>query len=325
MAFISCDWGTSSFRCRLIAAPTGATLAEIKSSRGIAVTHEKWRQSGNQDRQAFYQAFLLEQIRTLSRQTASVPDHQATALDGLPLIISGMATSTLGMLELPYKDLPFLTDGRDLARLDLPPTPQFPHPLTLISGVQSPDDVMRGEETLLVGAALEGTGSSIIIFPGTHSKHVFVQNGSATSFKTYMTGEFFSLLSQHSILAASLTEAPGALSASFEKGVDDSRNDGLLHNAFRIRTNTLFGKMSKEDNTHYLSGLLIGAELNELGLLTQPETPNDKPATITLVASGHLRDVYARALLHLGHRGFSIIDDSQALIAAHLKILNLAG
>lgn len=348
MSFISCDWGTSSFRCRLIGSPAGEILAEIKSPHGIAATHEKWRQSGNQDRLAFYQSFLLQQIQLLAQESIappsshsiSSPGHHpassdshppASSLEGLPLIISGMASSSIGMMELPYKELPFFTDGRDLSRLDLPPTPEFPHPLTLISGIRSADDVMRGEETILVGAMLEQTGSSrsigqdeperIYIFPGTHSKHVLVQKGSATRFRTYMTGEFFSLLSQHSILANSLSQTAAArdnepLPEIFEKGVEDSRGAGLLHSAFLVRTNHLFTKLSKEENHYYLSGLLIGAELNELD---RPDTP------LALVAGGHLRDAYTRALRQLGHTGFPIIDADQALIAAHCKILNLAG
>jgi 2-dehydro-3-deoxygalactonokinase len=127
-----------------------------------------------------------------------------------------------------------------------------------------------------------------------------------------MTGEFFSILSQHSILANSLSQTATALSSSFEKGVEDSRRAGLLHSAFLVRTNLLFDKMSKEENHHYLSGLLIGAELNELD-------PPDAP--LTLVTGGHLRDAYTRALLQLGHTGFPIIDADQALIAAHCQML----
>jgi 2-dehydro-3-deoxygalactonokinase len=306
MTFISCDWGTSSFRCRLIGSPTGAILAEIKSPHGIAATFDSWQKSGLDagKRWLFYQAFLLEQIQRLG-----------LGLTGLPLIISGMASSSLGMMELPYKECPFFTDGRDLSRLDLPPTPQFPHPLTLISGIRTADDVMRGEETLLVGAMPDpDEPQRNYIFPGTHSKHVLVQKGIATGFRTYMTGEFFSILSQHSILANSLSQTATILSTGFEKGVEDSRGAGLLHNAFRVRTNILFDKMSKEENHHYLSGLLIGAELSEL----------DLSLPLTVVAAGHLKDAYTRALHQLGHTGFPIIDADQALIAAHCKILNIA-
>src|SRR5450432_1404958 len=117
-----------------------------------------------------------------------------------------MASSTLGMVELPYKELPFLADGSDLRVETIYANGLFHHDVLLISGARTGDDVMRGEETQLVGCALGAgyatqAGEQVFIFPGTHSKHVVVREGRVIAFKTYMTGEFFELLSKKSILA----------------------------------------------------------------------------------------------------------------------------
>ena len=207
------------------------------------------------------------------------------------MIVSGMASSSIGMLELPYHPLPFAISGADLQPTLLPPTEGSPRTIGLLPGVRSAADVMRGEETQLIGCGAAGMGGTeeasgaggrVFLFPGTHSKHIAVNQGQAVAFKTYMTGEVFSLLANHSILAGSVAAATGSgsehadsspapggaiespMPEAFYSGVAAARHSGLLHNAFLTRTNILFSKYSKEDNYQFLSGLLIGEELSEL-------------------------------------------------------------
>lgn len=290
--FLSCDWGTSSFRLRLVSRRDLQVLAEESSDEGNATMAEWWQQAQQPPKQrvAFYLGVVKAHLGKLA-EAAGVP------LDGLPVVVSGMASSTIGMLELPYKPLPFATDGSDVATRLLDPTDDFPHPLLLISGVKSATDVMRGEETQLVGCGFGNTAQEqLFLHPGTHAKHVLVQHGQATSLKTYMTGELFSLLSKKSILAASV-EAGGQLDDAqnqewFERGVHDSGQANLLHNAFLVRTNNLFEKATKQQNYFYLSGLLIGAECQDL--TAHP------PASIVLAGEPVLVAHYSAALRKLG-------------------------
>src|ERR1700733_4756679 len=252
---ISCDWGTSSFRLRLINSSDLSILAARSSAQGIVATHALWnaQPAGGQNRLSFYQAILRDAIKSIERELG-------LSLGGVPLVISGMASSTLGMLELPYKELPFSTDGSDLLTETLSANDLFNHDTILISGARTADDVMRGEETQLVGCELglggtdSGTvgfeqpgsgGEEVFIFPGTHSKHVMVREARAVTFKTYMTGEFFELLSKKSILAgdveleeaAGRREGSGNRTARFEEGVREGAGGNLLHGSFLVRTN----------------------------------------------------------------------------------------
>src|SRR5690606_5422333 len=110
--------------------------------------------------------------------------------------------------------------------------------------------------------------SGIYIFPGTHSKHIQVENQEVTGFRTYMTGELFELLSKKRILRRSIEEnrefEDPKNRAAFEQGVGQGANSNLLQASFGVRTNELFRKFGKKENLHYLSGLLIGKELKEL-------------------------------------------------------------
>ena len=290
--FLSCDWGTSSFRLRLVERETLMILAEESSKEGNADTAALWQQASQppEQRMSFYRAIIQNHLQKLE---AAVKEP----LDGVPVVISGMASSTIGMLELPYQPLPFSTDGSDLLTKTIAATADFKHEMLLISGVKSDDDVMRGEEVQLVGCRFENTtDEQLFLHPGTHAKHVVVQNGQAVSMKTYMTGEFFSLLSTKGILASSVEEG-GKLDEGqnrywFEKGVEVSPQVNLLHNTFLVRTNDLFKKASKRENYFYLSGLLIGSECHDLLARL--------PASITLAGEPALLVLYEAALQKLG-------------------------
>ena len=108
--------------------------------------------------------------------------------------------------------------------------------MLIIPGVSSTDDVMRGEETQLTGCFHEVNNKEhLFIFPGTHSKHVVVKNETILDFKTYMTGEFFELLSSKSILATSVEKGKGLDNElnrkSFDEGLQASNKSNLLHNS----------------------------------------------------------------------------------------------
>lgn len=300
--FISCDWGTSSFRLRLV--ENDRILAAITSPYGIATTFESWRHSGLPEtrRLQFYQTFLKEQIQLLQYKTR-------ITLNALPLYISGMASSTLGMLELPYQHLP--AKATELQTAYLEATSEFPHPTTIISGLRTENDVLRGEETLLLGALPETPETrALYILPGTHSKHIYLEDNKITNFKTFMTGEFFSLLTKHSVLSASLAEPIYPAPEAFKNGLRTGHGSHLLHAAFLTRTNHLFNIYSKEENYHFLSGLLIGAELASL--------PDD--TEITLVSDGTLLSNYQHALGFFDYHNIRIVDATEAIIKAHQKL-----
>jgi len=261
--FLSCDWGTSAFRLRLISTDDLKTIAEIKSEQGISGTFKSWQESpGSSDRVSYFTAVLNDQINQLNRQTGVL-------LNGIPVMLSGMASSTIGLIDLPYKELPFQTDGSDL---EIKPLNYGSlNPLIIISGARTKDDVMRGEETKIIGCAPDLVNTEqeqLIILPGTHPKHITIKKKQAISFKTFMTGEFFDLLSTRSILSASVEKGGDFKDPlnreNFIKGIEASQHSDLLHTSFMVRTNQVLKNIPKQQNFYYLSGLLIGSELKGL-------------------------------------------------------------
>jgi 2-dehydro-3-deoxygalactonokinase len=236
----------------------------------------------------------------------------------VPIIIAGMASSTVGMVDVPYKEIPYSTDGSDLKVHTIEPTNEFQHKILVISGVRTEDDVMRGEETKLIGCTLDvySEESHVYVFPGTHPKHVEVKGGKAFAFKTFITGELFDLLSKKSILAVSVEEGTDIKEANnlyyFEKGVTDSKDSNLLHSCFLVRTNQVFNKLSKQENYYYLSGLLIGTQLRDL--------TNMASAGLTVVGNATLTPYYIAALRVIGLPDAEIISADEALIKGQYKV-----
>ena len=285
-SFLSVDWGTTNLRIRWVQLPDFTVLTSRFSDLGVKNVFERFQTSGLDDRVSFFLQCLLSEIQAM----------EVTLPDACQVVISGMASSSIGMRELPYASLPFFTNGHALSVEKWQPK-GFPYEISLISGVRSQEDVMRGEETQLVGLyqLLHPAGNSLFILPGTHSKHIFLENDKVVSFNTYMTGEIFDILSAHSILNSSIEKGDfDALAlAAFQKGVLMSvEKSSVLNALFMVRTNALFEKFSKNENYYFLSGLLIGAECNYL--------TDKKLDQIYICSSGMLFSLYLEAAKTLG-------------------------
>ncbi len=280
---ISIDWGTSSLRVKVVHVDDGHVSGQWLSDRGSKPLFEAWQLSGH-DRIDFYMQALEPAWDGLGLH----PHHE------LPVLISGMASSSIGIAPLPYATLPFGNDGTDLYVEQLRGA-SCPVACYLVSGVASADDVMRGEETQVVGVqtGMVGFGDHIFVLPGTHSKHVYCRQGKVVDFHTYMTGEIFEVMCHSSILRHSVRKEswqPGfraALHAGARAGVQGA----LGRQLFKVRTRDLLQGATAEDNFYFLSGLLIAHELRDL-----PGRGSD----IVLCAEPHLVRLYSEVAGQMG-------------------------
>jgi 2-dehydro-3-deoxygalactonokinase len=302
--FLSCDWGTSTLRIRLVDVGTKQVIKEVRTTQGIAETHKLWIEAKQpeSERIHFYKEILADALTKFS-----------VSIDNLPIILSGMASSSIGIQEFPYQHFPFTWDVNSLPVHKIETDKFFPHTLFIVSGFRTANDIMRGEETMLLGCEIKDDAYSVCVFPGTHSKHIIVKDRKAIDFKTYMTGELFNLLSEKSILSNSVQKGddPGA----FEAGVKSALTGNLLNNIFMTRTRQIVDQLSTTSNYQYLSGLLIGSELNEIGTNVE---------NIYLVCDEPLRKQYLQALecLPLKKEIFCVDADGalingQCIIAEH--------
>ncbi len=239
-ALIGIDWGTSSARAYRIAAD-GGVLENRAAPLGV-------QRLGDLDFPAAF-AQLLGEWRD----------------DPAPRLACGMVGSRQGWIEVPYvacpASLPALAAG-------LTRTPGGE--LAIVPGVTTRDaagtpDVMRGEETEIIGAVAPGVDRALTVLPGTHSKWTRVESGRVVDFTTYMTGEVFAVLLEHSILGR-LAErtAPSSAPEAFGRGVERGiGSGGLTHDLFGARTLVLMGELAPGEVADWLSGLLIGREISD--------------------------------------------------------------
>jgi len=294
----SCDWGTSALRVRLLELPTLAVLDEEYSNLGVARVHEDYKNYRLDDSEGHRTMFYAEVLR---KGIESISKRLNLFVGGVPVMLSGMASSSIGMMELPYADLPFSVSGEKALVHRIGPIKGFNHPIMLVSGLRVGDEVMRGEETQLVGisdilGAIDALGDSLVILPGTHSKHVEVREAAIARIDTYLTGELFAILSQNGLIREAVEAHDRTLDGLhlkfFLEGVEDAGGDAFLGSLFKVRTNQLFGRVTKEVNYSYLSGLLIGNEVRTVLARDYPK--------IILCCGSKLHAHYRQALLFLG-------------------------
>jgi 2-dehydro-3-deoxygalactonokinase len=315
---IAVDWGTTSLRAALIL--NNQVQEERASDQGIM----------NVSTGDF--PAVLSQICSQWRD-----------IEDVLILICGMAGSAQGWQLAPYCPCPVTLNylANHLHWIN-------PHKIGIVPGLSiehtHAPDVIRGEEVQVLGAlSLLNKQSARLVLPGTHSKWVDVKRGKIVGFSTFMTGEFFSLLKEHSILSKTLAQnmddAPFDEQA-FNKGLELSLHSrikksrarvqtpqditqslpqksgykpNLLHDIFGIRTLALFERNTPQQLLHQLSGLVIGYEL---------QTQNFKKGEqVIVVCAPALQLCYAHALKRLGvsvitlgsqatWRGFQVIAQS---------------
>lgn len=211
---------------------------------------------------------------------------------GVPVVMSGMVGSAQGWQEVPYLDTSVALDQLP-SRL----VPVQGHTLGrdcfIVPGYRWQGDgvdVMRGEETQLLGALAQGKRDGWIVLPGTHSKWVLLRDGVVERLSTYMTGELFAAMAAHGTLAALMKEE-GADESSFEAGVAQARGRAPLSNSlFGVRARVVTGAMPAAQARAFVSGLLIGTEF-----VAAEDAAGSVPPSLSIIASPALAQRYVRA------------------------------
>ena len=288
--FIAVDWGTTNRRAYRIGAD-GACAAEFEDDQGILAVPP-----------AGFPA-AIAQIRD------RLGDH--------PLVLAGMVGSNRGWKEAPYVSVPAGIDDLVQGLVWAGEREAIvPGVSTLKNGRA---DVMRGEEVQLLGSVCAGKcdADGLVCHPGTHNKWVTLRGGRINDFRTVMTGELFSLLKEHSILA-DLLQGPVDPNETFRSAVRFAiSNEALPAELFSVRARVLLGQARKEDAASYASGLLIGTDVR-IGL----SLPTS--AQITVIGRPDLTRLYAAAIDE-AHRTAVQLDGEQCFLAGIHEIAKRIG
>ncbi|PTT33500.1 2-dehydro-3-deoxygalactonokinase [Pseudomonas sp. HMWF021] len=290
---IALDWGTTSLRAYKLAAG-GVVLEQRALSSGIMQLPKTPRVlNGGECADGFELAFEDACGDWLDAQ----PD--------LPVIACGMVGSAQGWREAAYCETPanVANLGNSLqtvvslrgTRVHIVPG--------VIQRSRLPN-VMRGEETQVLGVLqnlpVDAGGDLLIGLPGSHSKWVEVLEGCITHFDTFMTGEVFAVLSDHSILGRTQQQGAPFDGQAFDRGVQVALSAdgelGVLSTLFSARTLGLTGQLAPTAQADYLSGLMIGHELVALAAAQRRRRNSAHLPSIILIGNAQLCARYSRAL-----------------------------
>ncbi|UVO50230.1 2-dehydro-3-deoxygalactonokinase [Sphingomonas sp. SUN019] len=283
--FIAVDWGTTNRRAFLIEG--GAVVRTERDDRGAAVVED----------------FPAEVAGLRAR------------LGDLPMLLAGMVGSNIGWRAVPYIAAPA---GLAVLAAALEP---IDGRTAIVPGLSCRDggraDVMRGEEVQLLGAVAAGMvpADSLLCQPGTHCKWAVLERGEIVRFTTAMTGELFSLLRAHGLLARQIGGAVND-GAAFREGVTEGARRDLAASLFGIRASGLLGLRDDADAAAYASGLLIGADV-------AARIDEAAARTVHLLADPALGALYAAAIETLGGSA-TIVDSHAAFVAGITRIRELS-
>ena len=238
--WIAVDWGTTNLRAWVVS-HAGLIIDQAGSDHGMG------RLTPDQ-----FEPALLDLIATF------LPNDKIT-----PIVCCGMVGARQGWIEAPYAFVPCAPSNAAILVCPKAIDPRIK--IHILPGVAqtAPPDVMRGEETQ-IGGYLAGNPDfeGVICLPGTHTKWVHISAGEIVSFRSFMTGEIFALLSCHSVLRHSLTTESWDDKA-FTAAVIDAKlaPQNLSSSLFSLRAGVLLNGLPRATATAQLSGWLIGLEL----------------------------------------------------------------
>lgn len=283
---LAVDWGTSRRRVAIVEPHCHRIVDDAPSGIGRLRTHD-----------------FAEAI------TALQGEH-----GGLPVLLSGMIGSDLGLRNVPHLPCPVTVE--DVAHRLAEAGPGW----WIVPGLRCEGagrvDVLRGEEVQTFGAlACFGVPKAALICqPGTHTKWISTEKDEIRGFATALAGELYGLLREYSTLKSVLgkVEVPDeSFLAGVRRGASASAGD-LLADFFTVRAEALLAGLARNEAAARLSGLLVGADVARNAA---------RRSTVVLLAEpGSLANLYKAAFVHLGIE--VILIDALAAFVAGARLLS---
>lgn len=291
--WLAVDWGTSRLRVWAMGAD-GTVLAARTAEHGMN---------------------RLEGAAAFAGTFADTVEGWTPSATPAPVVVCGMAGAREGWHPAAYAahDQPLAELPRAAVKV---PEVDAAFDVRILPGLRqaSPPDVMRGEETKLLGLVAEAPQTTgVFVLPGTHSKWVQLRSGRVVRFATAMTGDVFAAIVEHTVLRHTLAGDDEQDDGDFAAAVAEARATpaALLRKAFGLRAEALLDGLASDLGRARLSGWLTGLEVADaLARL-------DRPPRITLLGEARPGERYATALAVFDVATTTV--DAEALTLAGLR------
>jgi len=255
------------------------------------------------------------------------------------VIAAGMITSPLGLAEVPHVPTP--AGLKELAAATRQYS--FPEiidlPILLIPGARSgprpcdPEtvgttDVMRGEETLLIGLHSLGLiePRSTLLNVGSHWKVIeFDARARIASSVTSMTGELIHTAQTQTVLASSVPQTrPNLIDQTWlEAGMREQRRSGLARALFCVRLLEQGSDGSAEQRISFLIGAFLASDMDAMvsrGLF-------DSAGKVVIAGGAVIAEAWRCALTQNSMRAIALNDSEveNALLTGFRSIFSALG
>jgi 2-dehydro-3-deoxygalactonokinase len=307
ICLICVDAGTTNTRVWLTAGDR--VIARARAGVGVRDT----ARDGSSER-------LRDALRELINKVRDAARDQGFAQSPQCVIAAGMITSPLGLAEVPHVPTPAGLNELAAATRKC----AFPEitdlPILLIPGARSgprpcdqetagTTDVMRGEETLLIGLHALGllAPRSTLLNLGSHWKVIeFDQCARIASSVTSMTGELIHTAQTQTILAGSVPQTrPAVIDQTWlEAGMREQRRSGLARALFCVRLLEQGSDGSAEQRLSFLIGAFLASDMDAMlsrGLF-------DLEGEVVIAGGGVIAEAWRIALAQRSMRAITLGD-----------------
>lgn len=199
-------------------------------------------------------------------------EHELCEKDIVCIIASGMITSEFGLCNLEHIKAPAgINELHDsMEKMQISEIAEIP--FVFIRGVkmQADDfektDMMRGEETELMGMINPAYGNCVYILPGSHSKIIKVdETGRICDFSTMLTGEMIAALSGNTILKDAVDLSVSDINSEYLlKGYDFCKQEGINKALFKVRILKNIFKCNKTETYSFFIGIILCGEIEKI-------------------------------------------------------------
>ena len=186
------------------------------------------------------------------------------------ILASGMITSEHGLINLPHIQTPAGVNELHAAMHECMLEDISKIPFVFIRGVKSVSselseyDVMRGEETELIGLAPKA--ECVYILPGSHSKIIYTdESARIKSFYTMLSGEMIAALSSGTILKDAVDLSVAETDEDFlMRGYNYATKEGLGEALFKVRILKNFFSATPVELYSFFVGAVLSGEIKKI-------------------------------------------------------------
>lgn len=290
--YIAIDGGTTNTRISLV--ENGQIIDTIKLNVGARSSIENT-------------AFLKNEVKSAIEKI--LKENNLKEDNIICILSSGMITSEFGLCHLEHIKTPaginelhnsmYQTYLKEISDI----------PFVFIRGVKKDAntyediDIMRGEETELMGIIQLEYGQCIYILPGSHSKIIKVDDfGRITDFSTMLTGEMIFSLSQHTILRDAVDLSVSELNVDFLlKGYNYCKYNGINKTLFKVRILKNIFRNSKEEIYSFFLGAILSGEIEQV--------LNIDAETVVIGGNEQIKKAMFQILKYIGEKKVVALDE----------------